>query len=134
MEICKATTAPFASVALAAFNLHWHSEKEIASAMERETALQTAYLEKYISFIGTIGSTAVYIGLLGTVLGIIRAFHDISASSAGGTSIVISGISEALVCTAAGLCVAVPAVAAYNYFVKRIDNFVMDMELCASGV
>jgi biopolymer transport protein ExbB/TolQ len=89
-------------------------------------------LEQYISIIGTIGNTAVYIGLFGTVLGIIRAFHDIAAAGAGGMSIVIGGVAEALVCTAAGLFVAIPAVIAYNYFIKRVDHFVNDMELCAS--
>ena len=91
-------------------------------------------LEKYTSVVGTIGSTSVYIGLFGTVLGIIRAFHDISMSGSGGISVVISGISESLACTAMGLCVAVPAVIAYNYFTKKIDNFISDMELCASEV
>ena len=82
--------------------------------------------------LGTLGNNAIYIGLFGTVLGIIRAFHDISKSGSGGISIVINGIAEALVCTAAGLCVAVPAVIAYNYFVKKVDGFITDMELCAS--
>jgi biopolymer transport protein ExbB/TolQ len=89
-------------------------------------------LEQYTAIVGTIGNTAVYIGLFGTVLGIIRAFHDISAAGAGGMSIVIGGVAEALVCTAAGLFVAIPAVIAYNYFIKRVDHFVNDMELCAS--
>jgi biopolymer transport protein ExbB/TolQ len=100
--------------------------------MEREITIETTKLERFISIVGTIGSTAVYIGLFGTVLGIIRAFHDISQSSSGGISVVINGISEALVCTAAGLCVAVPAVIAYNFFVRKVDGFVMDMELSAS--
>ncbi|MCL2335773.1 MAG: MotA/TolQ/ExbB proton channel family protein, partial [Endomicrobia bacterium] len=82
----------------------------------------------------TIGSIAVYIGLFGTVLGIIRAFHDISAMGSGGISIVIRGVSEALIATAAGLFVAIPAVVAYNFFTKLIDKFVVNMEYCASAV
>jgi biopolymer transport protein ExbB/TolQ len=82
--------------------------------------------------VGTIGSTAVYIGLLGTVWGIIRTFNDIAKHGSGGLNVVIAGISEALICTAAGLVVAIPAVMAYNYFLKRIAKFVTDMELCAS--
>jgi biopolymer transport protein ExbB/TolQ len=74
----------------------------------------------------------VYIGLFGTVLGIIKAFQEIAKSGAGGINVVISGISEALVCTAAGLCVAVPAVIAFNYCMKKVDLAVTDMELCAS--
>lgn len=132
LDICSNTDTPFSSVVQAGLNLHGHSEVVISNTMEREVTIETTKLEKYTSIVGTIGSTAVYIGLFGTVLGIIRAFHDISKSGSGGISIVINGISEALVCTAAGLCVAVPAVIAYNYFIRKVDNFITDMELCAS--
>jgi len=134
LEISRNTDAPFSSVVYAGVNLNGHNEKVISGAMEREIAIETVKLEWYTSIVGTIGSTAVYIGLFGTVLGVIRAFRDISSSGASGINVVVGGISEALVCTAAGLCVAVPAVIAYNYFVKRIDNFVTDMELCASQI
>jgi len=132
LEICKNTDTPFSCVVNAGLNLFGHSEVVISNTMEREVTIETTKLERYTSIVGTIGSTAVYIGLFGTVLGIIRAFHDISKSGSGGISIVINGISEALICTAVGLCVAVPAVIAYNYFVKKIDNFITDMELCVS--
>jgi biopolymer transport protein ExbB/TolQ len=102
--------------------------------MEREITVEVIKLERYTSIVGTIGNTAVYIGLFGTVLGIIRAFHDISSIGAGGINVVIGGVSEALITTATGLSVAVPAVIAFNYFVKRVDGFVNDMELCASEV
>ncbi len=132
LETCKATDTPFSSVVYAGINLAGHNEMLISNTMEREISIETIKLEKYTSVVGTIGSTAVYIGLFGTVLGIIRAFHDISVAGSGGISVVISGISESLACTAMGLCVAVPAVIAYNYFTKKIDNFITDMELCAS--
>ena len=132
LEICKNTDTPFSGVVYSGLNLHGHNEMLISNTMEREITVETMKLEKYTSVVGTIGSTAVYIGLFGTVLGIIRAFHDISMSGSGGISVVISGISESLACTAMGLCVAVPAVIAYNYFTKKIDNFISDMELCAS--
>ena len=132
--LCKSAKTPFSEVAHSGLYLSGHNEKIISAAMEREIVVETTKLEKYTSIVGTIGSTAVYIGLFGTVIGIIRAFHDISLSGSGGISIVIGGISEALICTAAGLLVAVPAVIAYNYFIKRIDSFVSDMELCASEV
>jgi len=134
LDVCRNTDTPFSSVVYAGINLHGHNEKVISSAMEREIAIETTRLERYTSIVGTIGSTAVYIGLFGTVLGIMRAFRDISISGTSGMNVVVSGISEALVCTASGLCVAVPAIIAYNYFVKRIDSFVTDMELCASQV
>ena len=132
VEICRITPAPFSQVVHAGLELYNRSGKEISNAMEREITVATAKLERYTSIVATIGNTAVYIGLFGTVLGIIRAFHDISAAGAGGMSIVIGGVAEALVCTATGLFVAIPAVIAYNYFTKRVEHFITDMELCAS--
>src|SRR3990167_143883 len=132
VAMCRDAATPFASVVCAGLGAYSRGEKEISSNMERSIVIETNMLSRFTAVVGTIGSTAVYIGLFGTVLGIIRAFHDISRAGSGGISVVINGISEALICTAAGLCVAVPAVIAYNYFIKRIDNFVTDMELCAS--
>jgi biopolymer transport protein ExbB len=134
LAICRETDTPFSSVVCSGLSLYGHDEVVVSNTMEREVTVETVRLERFTSIVGTIGSTAVYIGLFGTVLGIIRAFHDISKSGSGGINIVINGISEALVCTAAGLCVAVPAVIAYNYFVKKVDGFITDMELCASEV
>jgi len=132
MEICSETYAPFSNVIYSGLELHERNGKEISNAMEREITVEATKLERFIGIVGTIGNTAVYIGLFGTVLGIIRAFHDISAAGAGGMSIVIGGVAEALVCTAMGLLVAVPAVIAFNYFTKRVEHFINDMELCAS--
>ena len=132
VAMCRDAATPFASVVCAGLGAYSRGEKEISSNMERSIVIETNMLSRFTAVVGTIGSTAVYIGLFGTVLGIIRAFHDISRAGSGGISVVINGISEALICTAAGLCVAVPAVIAYNYFIKKIDNFVADMELCAS--
>lgn len=84
----------------------------------------------------TIGSNAPYIGLLGTVMGIMKAFHDLSQASEGGQQAVMAGISAALVATAAGLFVAIPAVLAYNYFSKQarsiLQNLDLTKELCIS--
>jgi len=131
-EICRDSLSPFSEVVNSGIELHGRSEKEISNAMEREITIETTKLERYTSIVATIGNTAVYIGLFGTVLGIIRAFHDIAAAGSGGMAIVIGGVAEALVCTATGLFVAIPAVIAYNYFTKRVDHFINDMELCAS--
>jgi biopolymer transport protein ExbB len=132
MEICQETYTPFSNVIYSGLELHDRHEKEISNAMEREITVETTKLERYIGIVGTIGNTAVYIGLFGTVLGIIRAFHDIASAGAGGMSIVIGGVAEALVCTATGLLVAIPAVIVFNYFTKRVEHFINDMELCAS--
>jgi len=129
---CKNIDTPVAKVALAGLNLHGHDEKLITNAMEREITIETIKLERFTGIVGSIGGTAVYIGLLGTVIGIMRAFGDISKASSGGMDVVTIGIAEALVCTAAGLLVAIPAVLSYNWFTRKIDNFVVDMELAAS--
>ena len=132
MEVSSHAEAPFAQVIHAGLSFYKQGENAIRNAMERAIAVETTLLEKNTAVNGTIGSVAVYIGLFGTVLGIIRAFHDISTTRSGDLHVVINGISEALICTAVGLLVAVPAVIVYNYFMKRIETFVTDMELCAS--
>jgi biopolymer transport protein ExbB len=132
VKICDENNTPFSDVVYAGLSFAKHSEKEISNNMERAIVVETNLLEKRTTIVGTIGSIAVYIGLFGTVLGIMKAFGDIATAGAGGMNVVMNGISESLVCTAAGLVVAVPAVVAYNYFIKRIDNFITDMELCAS--
>lgn len=77
-------------------------------------------LERNLGFLGTMGNTAPLIGLLGTVWGIMRAFHDMARTGSAGPSVVAAGIAEALLTTAAGLLVAVPAVMIYNHFVRRL--------------
>lgn len=132
MKMCKDSDAPFSKVVYAGLDFFDCSEKEISNNMERQVIIETVTLERFTSIIGTIASVAVYIGLLGTITGILRAFHDVSISGSGGISVIIGGISEALSTTAAGLTIAVPAVAAYNYSMKKIDDFIKDMELAAS--
>jgi biopolymer transport protein ExbB len=77
--------------------------------------------ERRLAFLGTLGNNAPFIGLFGTVLGIIRAFHDLAGSSLQGTQAVMSGIAEALVATGVGLLVALPAVAMYNTLIRRVE-------------
>ena len=134
LAVCKNAVTPFASVVSAGLNAFHSDEDDIEEALERQMMTEVGQLEHRTAIIGTIGSTAVYIGLLGTVLGVIKAFGDISRAGSSGVDVVITGISQALVCTAAGLFVAIPAVMAYNYFIKRVNRFVMDMELSASEI
>jgi len=81
---------------------------------------QRLQLERNLGFLGTMGNTAPLIGLLGTVWGIMRAFHDMARTGSAGPSVVAAGVAEALFTTAAGLLVAVPAVMIYNNFVRRM--------------
>lgn len=76
-------------------------------------------MERNLGFLGTMGNTAPLLGLLGTVWGIMRAFHDMARTGSAGPSVVAAGVAEALFTTAAGLVVAVPAVMIYNHFVRR---------------
>lgn len=129
---CETINAPIAAVTLAALNKFGHEERIIAGATEREIMLETTKLERFTTVVGTIGNIAVYIGLFGTVLGIVRSFHNMAQIGSGGISVVIGGVAEALICTAAGLAVAIPAVVVYNYFTRRVEGFVTDMEYCSS--
>jgi biopolymer transport protein ExbB len=92
----------------------------VAEAMIGRKAHERMRLERNLAFLGTLGNNAPFIGLFGTVLGIIRAFHDLSGNQAGGVAVVMAGISEALVATAVGLMVAIPAVIGFNYFNRRV--------------
>jgi biopolymer transport protein ExbB/TolQ len=97
-------------------------------ALERSIAIVHAEMKSGLSGLATIGSTAPFVGLFGTVVGIINAFKGISAQKATGLSAVAGGISEALVTTALGLLVAVPAVWAYNYFTNKVEAFDVEMD------
>ena len=85
-------------------------------------------LERSLSFLATIGSNAPYIGLLGTVLGIMKAFQDLVSSGDAGQQTVMAGISLALVATATGLFVAIPAVMAYNYFQRQVRGIMQSLD------
>jgi biopolymer transport protein ExbB len=132
VEICRDTEAPFAKVVLAGLERFGRTEKVVLGVMERQITVEVGTLERLTSIVATIGNVAVYIGLFGTVLGIIRAFHDISVAGAGGMDVVIGGVAEALITTATGLAVAVPSVILYNWMSRRIERFVNDMELASS--
>ncbi|MBI4977238.1 MAG: MotA/TolQ/ExbB proton channel family protein [Spirochaetes bacterium] len=132
-EYCVTTKSPFARVVHQGLGAG-ENEKNIEDAMARQVSAETADLERWTNILGTFGGTVVYIGLFGTVIGIIRAFKDIAltASGAGGMSMVITGIAEALVCTASGIAVAVYSVIAYNIIVKHIEKQRLEMELTAN--
>ena len=100
--------------------------------LERSKERETANLKRGLTVLATVGSTSVFVGLFGTVIGIITAFQGISADGGGGLSSVAGGISEALVATAVGLMVAIPSVVAFNLFNGRVEAFQIDMNDVAS--
>ena len=96
---------------------------EMTAAIEGVKTRERLRLERRLPFLATLGSNGPFVGLFGTVLGIIKAFHDLAATqgtAGAGASTVMAGISEALVATAIGLLVAIPAVVAFNYFSRRV--------------
>ena len=104
----------------------------VRRAIQRASALTANDLKKGVSALATIGATAPFVGLLGTVVGIITAFNGIAATGSGGLAAVSAGISEALVETALGLVVAIPAVWFYNYLAGRIEYFNVEMDNSSS--
>lgn len=134
LKFTKENDSPIAHVAEAGLQFMGYDEKSITQAMDRAITEEIGLIEKWTNIVGTIGGTAVYIGLFGTVLGIIRAFQEISmaAATGGGMSAVITGIAEALICTASGIFVAVPSVIAYNLMLKKVDDIQAELELTAS--
>ena len=104
----------------------------VRRAIQRATALTSNDLKKGIPALATIGATAPFVGLLGTVVGIISAFQGIASSGSGALGSVSKGISEALIETALGLVVAIPAVWMYNYFTGRLEYFNVEMDNSSS--
>jgi len=104
----------------------------VRRAIQRTSALTAADLKKGMGMLATIGATAVFVGLLATTIGVINAFQGIAATGSGGLGAVSAGISEALVGTAVGLFVAIPAVWFYNYLTGRIEFFNVEMDNSSS--
>jgi len=117
---CRTATHPFGAVAFEVLRSA-HSSPDV-----QEERLQVALsemrlqLERNLGWLGTMGNTAPLVGLLGTVWGIMRAFHDMANTGSAGPSVVAAGVAEALMTTGAGLVVAVPAVVLFNQFLRRI--------------
>jgi len=101
--------------------------ESVRLAVERAAALTTAEMKKGLGGLATIGATAPFVGLFGTVIGIINAFTGMAASGSGGIGAVSAGISEALITTAVGLGVAIPAVWMFNYFQGQVEFFGIEM-------
>jgi biopolymer transport protein ExbB len=100
--------------------------------MERAKERETANLKRGLTWLATVGSTSPFVGLLGTVVGIINSFQGLAGDGGGGLSSVAGGISEALVATAVGLLVAIPAVMMFNAFNARVEAYQIDMNDVAS--
>ena len=100
----------------------------VERSLRRAMTAEITYMESMVPFLATIGSTAPFVGLFGTVVGIMISFMQINATGQAGMDVVSQGISEALIATAIGLLAAIPAVIAYNYFLRRIRVLSSEME------
>ncbi len=114
------SAAMAARVALAGIAVRGRGASAVSEAMNSEKSRCRREHEQNLVLLGTLGNNAPFIGLFGTVLGIIKAFHDLKENPSGGLDVVGGGVSEALVATAVGIMVAIPAVVAFNFFNRRV--------------
>lgn len=118
---CESSPHPLGQVAAAVFRTGRRKGEGYEEKMQVELSQQKLLLERNLSILGTMAAIAPLIGLLGTVWGIMRAFHDMAATGSAAPTVVAAGVAEALVTTAAGLIVAVPALVLYNHFSGRMN-------------
>jgi biopolymer transport protein ExbB len=129
VRACAVAGLAPSAAALQAGLEHGSADQEIMrEAIAQEVVVQTSLLQRNLPILATVASTAPYIGLFGTVLGILDAFHTIAVTGRTGASVVAGGISESLVTTALGLGVAIPAVIAYNYFNGLVNRLSLIVE------
>ena len=133
VDICDETDAPVARILKAGILKHNRGKADIREAVEDAGHLEVPHLERYLSALATCANIAPLLGLLGTVAGMIKAFAAIQNTRGQvNPSDLAAGIGNALVTTAAGLSVAIPLLVIYNYYVSRVDNMVIDMEMSSS--
>jgi biopolymer transport protein ExbB len=127
--VCERSSSPVADILIAALNKVNHPGESIHRAAERERQRFSLWMKRRLWALGTMGALSPFVGLFGTVVGIIRAFRSIAVTGAGGFSVVAEGVSEALVATAGGIGVAVAAVLFYNYFQSRGNRAAVEVKL-----
>ncbi|MBI4403272.1 MAG: MotA/TolQ/ExbB proton channel family protein [Deltaproteobacteria bacterium] len=127
-QVCNGERPFLAELFLGALDTK-HSRELAERITERNRMRLVSYLKRNLWILGTIGSASPFLGLLGTVIGIVRAFHDMAEKGAGGFSVVAAGISEALIATAAGLMVAILSLIMYNIFVTAANQTVASLKL-----
>ena len=121
--------SPIANIFRAVYTDELHKDKsETKRLLRRYGALESAKLEKYLNFLATTGSTTPFIGLFGTVWGIMNSFMNIGSAGAASLAVVAPGIAESLIATAMGLIAAIPAVIAFNYYLSTARRIIIEME------
>ncbi len=128
MRVCESARGPIANMLHAGLMRAHHGPEAVEKAIHTAGSIEMAFLERGLLALATLSNLAPLLGFLGTITGMIKALSAIEAANQVSAAIVAKGIQEALVCTAAGLVVAVPLSAFYAYFVLAIDRFVLEME------
>ena len=126
--ICRRSTSAISRILLTAILNHEKDRAEIKELIEDAGRQEIPTLERYLGLLGSIAGITPLLGLLGTVAGMIRVFDVISKAGVGQPNALAGGISEALITTAAGLTVAIPALVFHSYFVSKADGLVLEME------
>jgi biopolymer transport protein TolQ len=125
----KFTASPLASLFRTVYAEKTYTEKdELKRMLRRYTTLEAEKLQRHLNFLATTGSSTPYIGLFGTVWGIMTAFIGIGEAGVASLAVVAPGIAEALIVTAIALAAAIPAVIAYNYYLSRANRMIVEME------
>ena len=135
ISICDATPGPVARLVKAAILNRDHGRERVREALEEAGLAEVPRLEQKLNLLATVAQLAPLLGLLGTVLGFIRVFSQLQAAGLyAHVGLLSQGVSQALISAAAGLAVAIPAHAGYNYLVSRVNAIVLDMERAATEI
>lgn len=126
--LCQEHDNPMARVMAAALRHPKRSRERVKEAVEEVGKFEGAQLERYVEVVGTMASITPLLGLLGTVFGMIKVFQKVESAGLGDPTVFASGIWEALITTAVGLSVAIPAFIFYKYLLARVDRLVLEME------
>lgn len=129
---CQKNPAPVAQVVHYGLLHRKRSRLELEELLSSKRLEERLRMERFLMILGTMGNTAPFIGLFGTVLGIIHAFNSLAISGTGGPAVVAKGIAFALFATAGGLAVAIPAVIVYNFFMRKVKSLSVEMEVVSS--
>lgn len=128
LKICEDTRGPIASILKSGLLKIDKGRAEVERAIEQAGGLEMARLERGLMALASVSNIAPLLGFLGTVTGMINSFDAIAKQGLNDPSLVASGISEALITTATGLAIAIPVVAAYNFFTAKVNRMVLEME------
>ena len=135
ISICDATPGPVAQLVRAAILRKDSGRESVRDALEETGLIEVSRLEEKLNLLATIAQIAPLLGLFGTILGMIDIFFAVSESAVyPGFSKLAEGIMKALTCAAAGLAIAIPSYAAYNYLVSRVNSIVLDMEKASTEI